>query len=144
MSPLETYLLLSALIVVVCLFAVWKGGQAERLGAIIILALVVAERLLQLATPKDWWAILGLCGDALTALGLLAVALRFTSLWLGAVMLFYAAQFTLHAVYLFTDRSSTEPLHVLLNDIDFAAILLCLVAGTIVAWRRRAALSAAG
>src|ERR1700755_1638571 len=103
MSPFETYLLLSLLIVVVCLFAIWKGGQAERIGAGIVLGFVVVERLVQLVTPWQPWPVQSLCWDALTALGLLVVALRYASAWLGGAMLFYAAQFALHSFYLVTD-----------------------------------------
>jgi hypothetical protein len=137
MSPVQTYLVLSLLIVAVCLFALWKGGPAERAGAAIVLAMVVAERLLHLVVSREWWPILSLAGDALTALGLLAVALRFASVWLGAAMLFYAAQFTLHSVYLVTERSSNEPLHIVINDINFAGLLLSLTVGTTLAWRKR-------
>ena len=45
---------------------------------------------------------------AVLALGLLAVTLRYGSLWLGGAMLFYAAQFTLHSVYLVAGRSNKE------------------------------------
>jgi len=137
MSPIVTYIVLSLLLVAVCLFAIWKGGPAERAGASVVLAMVVMERLLHLVLPISQWPILGLCGDALTAFGLLAVTLRYGSLWLGGTMLFYAAQFTLHSIFLVTGRLNSEPLHIVLNDINFAGILVCLVVGTITAWRRR-------
>jgi hypothetical protein len=137
MSPILTYILLSLLLVAVCLFAVWKGGPAERVGASVVLTMVILERLLQVFAPADYRPILSLSGDALTALGLLAVALRYGSLWLGGAMLFYAAQFTLHSFYLVTGRSNQEPLHIVLNDFNFAGILACLVIGTVIAWRAR-------
>jgi hypothetical protein len=138
MSPFVTYILLSLLLIAVCFFAVWKGGPAERSGASVVLAMVLLERLLYGPAPADLRPILSLCGDALTAAGLLAVTLRYGSLWLGGAMLFYAAQFTLHSFYLVTGRSNQEPLHVVLNDLNFAGILVCLVVGTIIAWRGRA------
>jgi hypothetical protein len=137
MSPIVTYILLSLLLVAVCLFAVWKGGPAERTGAGVVLVMVLLERLLHVVLPINLWPILSLCGDALTAAGLLVVTLRYASLWLGGAMLFYAAQFTLHSFYLVTGRSNEEPLHVALNDVNFAGILVCLVVGTVIAWRGR-------
>lgn len=136
MSPLQTYIFLSLILVAVCVYALWKGGPAERAGAAVIIVLVVIERLAH-ALPQGWWPIVSLCGDALTALGLLFVALRYASLWLGGVMLLYAAQFTLHSFYLVTGRSSDSLLHIMINDFNFAAILVCLTAGTTMAWRAR-------
>jgi hypothetical protein len=138
MSQLLAYYLLSFVILAMCAFAFWKGGPAERAGAVVILVMMVLERALHVL-PDGWWPILSLCGDGLTALGLLAVALRYASLWLGGAMLFYAAQFSLHSFYLVTGRSSDTPLHIFLNDFNFIAIIVCLVAGTIIAWRGRIA-----
>jgi hypothetical protein len=135
-SSLLTYYLLSLVLAAVCVFALWKGGPAERMGAAVIIVLTVVERFAH-ALPQPWWPIVELCFDALTALGLLFVALRFASFWLGGVMLLYAAQFTLHSFYLVTGRSSDTPLHIAISDANFAAILVCLTAGTIMAWRGR-------
>jgi hypothetical protein len=135
-SSLQTYIILSLILVAVCAYALWKGGPAERMGSIVIIVLSVTERFMH-ALPQGWWPIVALCGDALTALGLLVVAVRFASLWLGAVMLLYAAQFTLHSFYLVTGRNSDTPLHIVISDINFAAILFCLTAGTTLAWRSR-------
>ena len=137
MSPFLTYILLSLLLVTVCLFAIWKGGPAERMGAIVVLAMVIFERVLQAGIPQGWWVVLGLGCDALTALGLLAVTLRYASLWLGGVMLLYAAQFTLHSFYFVTGRPDADLLHMVLTDVNFGAILICLTAGTVMAWRAR-------
>jgi hypothetical protein len=139
-SSLQTYILLSLILVAVCVFALWKGGPAERRGATVVIVLSLLERLLH-AFPQPWWPIISLCGDALTALGLLLIAVRYASLWLGGVMLLYAAQFTLHSFYLVTDRSSDTPLHIVISDINFAAILVCLTAGTAMAWRGRRAVN---
>jgi hypothetical protein len=131
------YIGLSLLLIGVCLFALWKGGPAERAGAGVVLVMVIVERGLQAVLPYGWWIVLGLSCDALNALGLLAVTLRYASLWLGGAMLFYAAQFTLHSFYFVTGRKDTDVLHMVLTDINFGAILFCLVVGTILAWRRR-------
>lgn len=135
-ASLQTYILLSLILVAVCVYALWKGGPAERMGALVIIVLSVIERFMH-ALPQGWWPIVALCGDALTALGLLFVAVRFASFWLGGVMLLYAAQFTLHSFYLVTGRDSDTPLHIVVSDINFAAILFCLTAGTTLAWRNR-------
>ena len=137
MSPLLIYWLLSALTIAVCGFAVWKGGPAERTGGAVILGLVVAERLCRLVAPPDLLPILNLIGDAATALGLLLLAVRFASLWLGGAMLFYAATFVLHSAYMVTGRPEADHMYIWLKDFSFAGIHVCLVVGTLLALRHR-------
>jgi hypothetical protein len=119
--------------VLVCLFAILKGGSAERVGAIVILANMLVGLGVE-ATGRSQIAVLIV--DALTAVVLLAVAVRYASVWLGAVMLLYACQFALHAYYFVLERPR-DVLHVVLNNLDFFAVILCLAAGTVTAWRRR-------
>jgi hypothetical protein len=52
-------------------------------------------------------------------------------------MLFYAAQFTLHSIYLVTARPN-DWLHIIVNNFNFLGIHVSLVAGTILALRKRA------
>jgi hypothetical protein len=51
-------------------------------------------------------------------------------------MLLYALQFALHAFYYVAERPR-DSMHVILNNLDFFAVCVCLAAGTAVAWRRR-------
>jgi len=115
-----------------CLFAYIKGETAERIGAGIILLNIV----LALAGEYFFPQTILLWLDALTAVSLLIVAVFYASPWLGAVMLLYAAQFTLHAFYFVTARPR-DHFHVVVNNVDFFLISLCLVIGTAVTWRRR-------
>jgi len=43
----------------------------------------------------------------------------------------------LHAYYMVTDRSDADYLHALINNVDFAGVIWCLIIGAAVAWRRR-------
>lgn len=115
-----------------CVFAFVKGGAAERLGAAIILLNIVLAAACEYYFPTS----ILLWLDALTAVSLLIVAVFYASPWLGAVMLLYAAQFTLHAFYFVTARPR-DHFHVVVNNVDFFLISLCLVIGTAVTWRRR-------
>ena len=92
LSVLENTLLV--LILVICLFAFTKGGAAERIGAGVILANLLAGMANESLFHSQ---LITLCVDGLTALALLPVAVYYASLWLGGVMLLYAAQFALHA-----------------------------------------------
>ncbi len=118
-----------------CLFAFWKGGRPERIGAAIILANVLAYAVNETQFQLQ---IANLVIDALTALSLLAVAVRYASFWQGAVMLLYAMQFSLHSFYFVMERPR-DVLHVVANNLIFFAISGCLAAGTALAMRRRSA-----
>lgn len=120
----------------ICLFALWKGGPPERFGASLIVAIILLTRLVDLVTPDSALPILRLASDGLTAVGLLVIALAYGSLWIGGVMLLYAAQFTLYSYYFVTERPP-DLFQAMVNNIDFLLIHLCLVIGTLVAWRRR-------
>lgn len=136
MNQFVVYWLLSLLTLVVCVFALWKGDAPERIAGASILGVVVIERTLYAAVPPDLLDLLGLGGDALIAMSLLVVALLFARPWLGAVMLFYAAQFALHSVYLVTGRER-DLAHYWINNVNFAGIHICLILGVWMAWRAR-------
>jgi hypothetical protein len=120
----------------ICLFALWKGGPPEKFGAGLIAAVIILQRIMGVFTEPSLFPIIQLVGDALTAVGLLAIALAYASLWIGGAMLLYAAQFTLHSYYFVTERP-IDLFHAIANNLNFLGIHLCLVLGTLVAWRQR-------
>ena len=118
-------------------FAAWKGSNAERLAA----AVVIGNMIVGLATSAFLPQLEGMmrfANDGLAAVALLAVTLRFGAPWMGGVMLFYAAQFSLHSYYLVTGRSNSDYLHAVINNVNFSGIVWCLIIGTVVSMRRRA------
>jgi hypothetical protein len=121
-------------------FAVWKGGPAERLAAVVII-LNIAVSDTGAALSPDNISLIRLVDDGLTALIMLAITVRFSALWMGGMMLFFAAQFSLHSFYLVTERPPHDNLHAWINNIDFNATVWCLIIGTAVAWRRRVRLA---
>jgi hypothetical protein len=127
---------LMLLVVVGCLFAFWKGGPAERLGAGVIFANLLLTSPVDMVWANATYGVYGLLIDGLTAGALLFLALRYASLWLGGVMLLYGVQFGLHAFYFVTERRYDLP-HMIINNSDFMGVVVCLVAGTAIAWRRR-------
>jgi hypothetical protein len=131
-----------AIVVAGCVFSLWKGGPAERIGGAVVLANTVSVLLMDVFLPSGSAAIPELVVDGLTAVGLLGVVLVYGSLWLGGAMLLYAAQFTLHAFYFVTERAP-DHLHAVINNLDFSGIVLCLVVGAAVAWRKRVRSAAA-
>ena len=133
-SPISA--LLGLLVVAGCCLAFWKGGPAERIGGGVILTNLVLLWFANLANPTASSGVFGLVVDGLTALGLLIVVLRYGSLWLGGAMLLYAAQFMLHAFYFVTERPK-DNLHALINNTNFIGVMICLIFGTLLTWRRR-------
>ena len=141
MPDVSVRLIIDAFSVLGALFAIWKGGVAERAAAAVVIANVV------IGLSGKWLAPglneqIRLVNDGLTALILLGITVRYGALWMGGAMLFYAAQFALHSFYLVTERP-TDYLYALINNIDFTSIIWCLIIGTAVAWRKRARLARA-
>ncbi|MBS0334020.1 MAG: hypothetical protein JSS35_14730 [Proteobacteria bacterium] len=116
-----------------CVFALAKGGLPERIGAGVILANIVAYMVNEAHFQNQ---VVSLVIDGLTAVALLGVAVSFASFWLGAVMLLYALQFTMHAFY-FVQERPRDILHFVVNNVIFFATSLSLISGTALAWRRR-------
>ena len=117
-------------------FALWKGDAAERLGGGINLSAGLLAMFLQHVLDPDIQPVALLVADAALAMGFLFLAIRFASLWLGVAMLLQAVQFSLHAYYLVGDLKH-DHLFAEVNNIDSLGILICIVGGTAVSWRRR-------
>ena len=120
----------------ICLLAWTKGGAAERQGALLVLAISVLTALAVLLPTEDLRRPCYLILDGLLGLGLLRLALRHTSAWLGLAMLLQAAQFSLHAYYLVADKRYGA-LYATVNNVVTFGVLACLLTGTLLAWRRR-------
>lgn len=101
------------------------------LGAVVIQAVAKAYIL----------PVLFLISDAVLAMGLLLLAVRYSSWWMGAAMLLQATGLSLHAAYFAAEKSDLNR-HVLWlyiagkNGASFAMLLVILAAG-LAAWRRR-------
>lgn len=136
MSALAIYIFLQAFSAFGAGFAFWKGGAAERWAAGVVVANVLIGMVVQGVLPQ-YEDVIRLCNDGVAAAALLFITVRYGALWMGGVMLFYAAQFTLHSYYLVTERNPHEYLHALINNVDWNGVIWCLIIGTAVAWRQR-------
>jgi hypothetical protein len=119
----------------IALFAIWKGGAAERVSAVVLLANMAIGIVGGWIAPNSD-ATIRLFNDGFAAVALLVVTISFGALWMGGVMLFYAAQFALHSFYLVTDRSP-DYTYSAVNNLNWSGVLWCLLIGAAVAWRRR-------
>ena len=135
MPDLSFRLLINAFLVFGALFALWKGGSAERMAAAIVIANAALSELGH-QLGADLEGLIQLLNDGVSALALLAVTIRYAAPWMGGVMLFFAAQFSLHSFYLVTDRPH-DYWHALINNLDWSGITWCLIFGSVMAWRGR-------
>ena len=119
----------------VCLLAWWRGAAAEQFGSLLILAAdLTADIILAVAYPK--FPGIGMCAiDFALACGLLFIALRYSSLWLGGAMLLQSVALCLQAFEFVGDGPSTIT-HVIANDLISYAMVACLVSGLVASWRK--------
>jgi hypothetical protein len=134
MSGFYLHNLLRIAIVLVTAFAWLRGGWPERIGSAANLAatalLFVLIRTVGLSSIGSGLLVI----DGVLGLVFLGLAVRFTSLWLGAAMLLQAAQFSLHAYYLVVGRE-VDLLFAAVNNVVSWGVLLAILIGTLVTWR---------
>ena len=136
-SPLPTVLF--GLNLFAALFAAWRGDRAARIaGALSLFDIVIPMTYGAITGNTQVGEVLELSADLVWAIGLLILVVRYASLWLGVTMLLQAAQFSLHAYYLVMERQH-DLIHAWVNNLNELGITICIVVGTVMAIRRRAA-----
>jgi hypothetical protein len=138
-SSVYTLLGLASLIVT-CAFAWWKGGPPERLGTLMVAAVWLGSDLVRGFGGQMVPTITLLVSDSLIAAGFLYVAVRYSSLWLGAAMMFQAISFALHAAEM-SDADAPRwhgwIVYLLISNILSYFVLMALTGGTIATILRR-------
>jgi len=124
------------LILGACVLAWRLGGQAERQVAVLVLIMSLAITLIAMLPNREFQRLSYLLVDGLFGAGLMVLALRHAATWLGIAVLLQAVQFALHAYYLVAAKAYDD-LYALANNVVSLGVLLCLVAGALLAWRRR-------
>jgi len=123
-------------------FAWWQGGAAERYAASAIGLTWLAALIGQAFTGEAIPALTILLADWALAIGLLALALRFRSSWLGFGLMVQGASMTLHAMY-FQEPGRHPDYYLVGIDALSLAMLVLLIVGTLLAMRSRRAAAAA-
>lgn len=126
------------LLAAACLGAWRWGGRAERSCAMLVLATFVVVVLASLLYNGKFIQGFHLAVDGALALGLLALALRHATRWLGVAVLLQGVQFSLHAYYIVAGRRF-DGLYVLVNNLVSLGVLISLLAGVAMSWRKRRA-----
>src|SRR3990167_3433006 len=108
----------------VALLAWLRGGLPERYGSLLFVGAGLAVFISHVLLPAS-------------AEGLFLLAIRCSSLWIGAAMLLQAGQFSLHAWYL-VNALQRDRFYAVANNLVTVGILACILVGTLISWRRRA------
>lgn len=130
-------------LVLFCGFAIWKGSEAVRAGAVLILVTWFVTLFASAVTRSYVPAIAFLASDGIMAIGLLFLAVRYSNWWMGAAMLLQSLALALHAGYFAAERAELSR-HVLRNyilgkNLASAGLLLIILAATFASLRRRRA-----
>ena len=120
-------------LVLTCVFAWWKGGAPERLGTLVVAVVWIGADILRGLSGELMPTAVMFASDILMALGLLFIAVRYSSIWVGLAMMFESFCFALHAVQL--DDADAPRWHgmivyLLLNNILNHLVLATLTGGT--------------
>src|SRR5580704_12084374 len=135
MSGLNPIYLLSQIAAAITVaLALWKGDRAARTAAIAFVILDLATAVIRPKVGDVSSETILLLLDFVCAVVFLLLAVRYASLWLGAAMIFQAAQFSLHAYYLVMELPH-DLLHAWINNADNWGILISIVVGTVLAIR---------
>lgn len=117
-------------------FAWWKGSAAERWGASWVLTMYVASDLAMAVTYPIVPQIPLFFLDFLLAAGLLVLAIRYSSLWLGAAMLLQSVALLEHGLIL--GGAGLRPYYwMMLNNAISQLMQLCIIIASVISWRRR-------
>ena len=117
-------------------FAFYRGEASDKAGAgLILLVYVLADILLAVTFPR-FPTLLMMMLDFSLAVGLLALALKYSSIWLGIAMLLQSIALASHAFRLegFGLGAIQE---VILNNGLSNLMLVCIIAATTASWRVR-------
>ena len=128
-------------LVLCCGFAVWKGDLAERAGALLIVTTWVITLVASAATKSYMPATAFLASDGIMAIGLLILAIRYSSLWMGLAMLVQATALSFHAAYFAADPDeiSKKVLHfyVMGKNLASVGLLVIILAATVTSILKR-------
>jgi hypothetical protein len=121
-------------LVLCCAFAIWKGGLAERAGALLIATTWIVTLVASAVTQSYMPATAFLASDGIMAVGLLILAIRYSSLWMGVAMLVQATVLSFHAAYFAADQAeiSKKVLHfyVMGKNLGSIGLLVIILAAT--------------
>ena len=123
-----------AFLILTVAFAFYKGQASDKLGAALILSVYVLADILLAASFPHFPTLLMMSLDFGLAVGLLAVALKYSSIWLGIAMLLQSIALASHAFRLEGIGLMVRQ-EVILNNAISNLMLGCILAGTVASSR---------
>jgi Flp pilus assembly protein protease CpaA len=132
---------LITLLLVSC-FAWWKGGIPERLGTLILCISAFSDDFARAFTGELTPTTMLFLSDAILSTGFLYIAIRYSSLWLGAAMMFQGLAFAFHAMQMIdgdAPRWHGMILYLLVHNILSYLLMASLAAGTVATILKRRA-----
>ena len=123
-----------------CAFAWWKGGAPEKLGTLVVAVAWLGGDLLRGLSGQLIPTAFLFASDTLLSFGLLIIAVRYSSLWVGLAMLFESFCFALHGIQLGdvdAPRWHGMIVYLLLNNIFNYLVLVTLATGTLATMHKR-------
>lgn len=126
----------AAATLICCVFAILKGGTGDRIGATLILVFYAADDLAFITLGRGFPTTEIFLGDFVLALGLLILAVRYSSLWLGCAMLLQSANLCSQGLALGGDGLGIQE-QLWLNNGLSTLMKACVVTGAASSWRRR-------
>lgn len=125
-----------ALMAGACALSLLRGGAAERWGAALIVGVYILADISIFVAFPHFPTIINFGLDFGLAVGLLVVAIRFSSLWLGGAMMLQSIALCSYGLTASGDGLQVRS-YIVLNNVLSLLMLGCIVAGTVGSWRRR-------
>jgi hypothetical protein len=119
-----------------CLFALLKGAAAERMGSLIVIICYMATEVAVILTLPNFPVHIAFISDFILAFGLLIVAFRYGSIWLGFAMLLQSANLCSQALA-FTGEGLTPGSEVVLNNALSLLMGASIAMGAFLSWQKR-------
>jgi hypothetical protein len=115
--------------------ALAKGGIGDKLALGLFLGTNLLSLIPTLLLPRSEQITGVFVPDGILAAGLLLLALRYSSLWIGAAMLAQSASFALQAAFM-NEKGDLMLFYIADNSISWF-MLACALTGVLTSWRRR-------
>lgn len=137
----QIFLAFWACFIGVVVFAWWRGGAPERIGAAAVLGTAIIVEVIHAWMPKSAQPGALLLTEGVLALTFLVAAMRYVRPWLGIAMVLEGIQFSLHAYFFVADKPHNY-LYSIVNNMVTIGVLVCLVVGTWLNHRQKSASTA--
>jgi hypothetical protein len=121
-----------------CVLAWFKGGVAERIGALCLFSATLVETALRGLLPPgigQSWVNMG--GEALLALGFLVLALYHARVWIGCAMVFQGLLLTNYALHWGGSSGLTYLIYYMVGACLSILVPASLAVGVLTNWRAR-------